>query len=225
MFRILISSVNSQTESLPARCLPDPCKGITFSNASYVCGNSLLGPVKLPTKFPLSTELRTYYRFGDLCPYEFLQKWAPSGSYIYPNASGFVIGTNNAAIQGNTTLPVGQKLDRFGSEYGAFLAPLGAPYIERALPPTNLDTSDGEYPYNYHVYLVSKPLLVSIGPIASWFEQPGMGTQFMTYEAVKALLSDGFLTELSRDEYDTKPEYADDYTSGPTGSKRRGSVA
>ncbi|OXV08742.1 hypothetical protein Egran_03495 [Elaphomyces granulatus] len=222
---LALSQSNNSTTidnvKLPSRCLSDPCKGITFSNTTYVCGDSRLGPVKLPTKFPLSTELRTYARFGDLCPYEFLQKWAPSGNYSYPLAKGFVMNTNGVAIQGNATLPVGQKLDRFGSKYGTFLAPLGAPYIERSLPPSNLDTSDGQYPNNYHVYQVAKPLVVALGPIASWFEQPGMGTQFMAYKAVNALLSDGSLTELSRDDYDNKSEYADDYTPGPT-SKRRG---
>jgi hypothetical protein len=31
-------------------------------------------------------------------------------------------------------------MDRFGSEYGSFVSPAGAPYMQRALPPSNLDT-------------------------------------------------------------------------------------
>ena len=60
------------------------------------------------------------------------------------------------------------RLDRFGSEYGAFLSPAGAPYSQRALPPSNLDTptSDLSYPYNYHVYEVVQPFTVLSGPIA-----------------------------------------------------------
>lgn len=119
---------------------------------------------------------------------------------------------------GNTTLPVGQKLDRFGSEYGSFLAPLGAPYIERSLPPSNLNTFDGDYPYNYYVYQVTKSFEVGLGPIAAWFEQPGMGTQFLSYKSVKDLLAGGYLRRLTPEEYDDKSEYSDNYTAGPSAS-------
>lgn len=119
-------------------------------------------------------------------------------------------------ILGNVTLPVGRKLDRFGGENGNFFSPLGAPYIERALPPSNLDTFDGEFPYNYYVYEVTKELVVTLGPIAPWFEQPGMGTQFTTTSNVSVLLNDKFLRRLSRAEYDEKAEFADNYTPGPT---------
>lgn len=43
----------------------------------------------------------------------------------------------------NLTLPVGTFLDRFGSEYGAYMSPAGVPYAQRALPPTNLDAAPG----------------------------------------------------------------------------------
>lgn len=168
----------------------------------------------------MNNELRTYGRFGTLCPAEFLTKWAgsteSSDSYEYPPSNGFVVTNTGAPILGNTTLPVGQKLDRFGSEYGSFLAPLGAPYIERSLPPSNLNTFDGDYPFNYHVYQVTKSFEVGLGPIAPWFEQPGMGTQFLAYKPVKDLLAGGFLRRLSPEDYDEKPEYSDNYTPGPT---------
>lgn len=118
-------------------------------------------------------------------------------------------------IVGNVTLPVGQKLDRFGGEGGNFLSPLGAPYIERSLPPSNLDTFDGEFPYNYHVYEVTKELVVTIGPVAPWFEQPGMGSQFVTSSNVSVLLDGEYLRRLNRTEYDEKAEFADNYTPGP----------
>lgn len=107
------------------------------------------------------------------------------------------------------------KLDRFGSEYGTFLAPLGAPYIERSLPPSNLNTFDGMYPYNYHVYQVTNEFVVGLGPIAPWFEQPGMGTQFVTYTNVLGLIDDGYLRRLDESEYDEKVEYSNPYTPGP----------
>ncbi|XHG05011.1 hypothetical protein AWENTII_008263 [Aspergillus wentii] len=184
----------------PERCDPDPCAGITFQNKTYVCGDPRLGPVNLPKNFPLSTELQTYSRFGDLCPYEFLEKWA----------------TDIAPVLGNISLKVGQKVDRFGSEFGTFLAVLGAPYIERALPPSNLDTYDGAYPFNYYVYEVTKPFVVSGGPIAGWFEQPGLGTQFAAFSPVKDLISGGYLRRLGRSEYDQKEEYSASYLPAPS---------
>ncbi|KAF7719930.1 Uncharacterized protein PECH_005787 [Penicillium ucsense] len=203
----------------PDHCQPNPCEGIAFQNSTYVCGDPRLGPVKAPTMFPLNNELRSYERFGNLCPASFLQKWAGSTSanatYQYPPANGFITTTAGDPIIGNATLPVGQKLDRFGSEYGSFLAPLGAPYIERSLPPSNLDTYDGAYPFNYYVYEVTKSFVVGEGPIAPWFEQPGGGTQYVTYTNVKGLLDGGYLRRLTPEEYDEPREFADDYTPGP----------
>ena len=60
------------------------------------------------------------------------------------------------ATEGRQELPVGLLIDRFGSEYGKFLAPADSPYSQRSLPPQNLDTLETKptYPYNYHVYKV-----------------------------------------------------------------------
>lgn len=176
----------------------------------------MLGPVQLPRQFPLSTELATYYRFGDLCPYEFLAKWTwPNGSYHYPDEDGFVLKANGEPIKANVTLPVGRKIDRFGPPSGNFFSPLGAPYIERALPPRNLNNSDGNFPYSYHVYQIIKDLDVTLGPVAPWFEQPGMGTQFETKLSVTDLIGNNFIKELPRSEYDDSSDFADNYTPGP----------
>jgi hypothetical protein len=122
----------------------------------------------LPTKLPLSSEVYAYDRLGGLCPEEFLKKWYNVTGYIYPPQNGFQLNTANNPIEGNQTLAVGMKLDRFGSEYGSFLSPAGAPYSQRALPPSNLDTpaADPSYPYNYHVYEVAQAFDVLSGPIA-----------------------------------------------------------
>lgn len=164
----------------------------------------------LPTKFPLSSETATYSRFGNLCPKEFLDKWTnDKGSFKYPPADGFVLDDSDNRIWGNYTMKPGKKLDRFGSEYGKYLTVLGTAYLERALPPSNLDTNDGAYPYNYHVYQVLKEFEVVIGTIAPWFEQPGMGTQVFSQKRVNQLIEGGFLRRLTEDEYDERSEYAD----------------
>ncbi|PYH75619.1 hypothetical protein BO82DRAFT_387903 [Aspergillus uvarum CBS 121591] len=207
----LSSVVNSTQDSnrYPSRCYPDPCAGITYQDDKYICGDPRLGPSSLPSSFPLNTELRTYARFGDLCPFEFLLKWTtdirPNGTYIYPSEDGFVTDIDGIAIQGNVTL-----------RSGTFLAVLGAPYIERALPPTNLNTEDGLFPYDYHVYEVLRPFVVKAGPIASWFEQPGLGTQFVAYDPIIDLIGGGYIRRMYLSEYDARTDYAADYLPAPT---------
>jgi hypothetical protein len=49
------------------------------------------------------------------------------------------------------------------------------------------------YPFNYHVYSVVKPLVVSAGPIAGWFGQAGAGVQYKLYDRVNNLISQGYL--------------------------------
>ncbi|CAG8887674.1 unnamed protein product [Penicillium egyptiacum] len=205
----------------PKRCYPDPCKGVTYVNSTAVCGDPRLGPKDPPGFFPLSNELETYSRFGELCPVEFLEKWTlnasdPNGYWVYPDSDGFAVTSEKVSILGNFTLRVGQKLDRFGSEYGKFLAPLGAPYIERSLPPSNLFAPpNSSFPYNYHVYEVTKEFDVLLGPIASWFEQPGFGSQLLAQSSVGDLLKGGYLKRLELKDYDEADEYSASYLPAP----------
>ncbi|KAJ5582240.1 hypothetical protein N7535_000860 [Penicillium sp. DV-2018c] len=205
----------------PKRCYPNPCKGVTYVNSTAVCGDPRLGPKHLPKYFPLSNELETYSRFGELCPFEFLDKWTvnasdPKAYWVYPDHDGFATTSEDISILGNFTLRVGQKLDRFGSEYGKFLAPLGAPYIERALPPSNLFApGDSSFPYNYHVYEVTKEFDVLLGPITPWFEQPGFGSQLLATSSVADLVDGGFLKRLELKDYDEPEEYSAGYLPEP----------
>lgn len=124
---------------------PNYCAGTAY-NASlahtYVCGDSRLGPRRLPKGITLGDLVNTYDRFGGLCPGQFLAKWYDSsaGSWIYPPQAGFQLNSGGVPIEGTMTLPAGFMLDRFGSEYGTYTSPQGAPYMQRALPPSNLDT-------------------------------------------------------------------------------------
>lgn len=127
---------------------------------------------------------------------------------------GFQLDAHGNAINGSMILPIGTLVDRFGSEYGqssthaipcsdancitgSFISAAAAPYSQRALPPSNLATNPDtpDFPYNYHVYRVIKPLPVVGGPIAPWFGQPGLGAQFFTGELgnVKFLLEQSYL--------------------------------
>lgn len=55
------------------------------------------------------------------------------------------------------------------------------------------NTACHRFPYNYHVYSVVKPLVVSAGPIAGWFGQAGAGVQYKLYDRVNNLISQGYL--------------------------------
>jgi len=182
---------------------PNYCDGTAFNTSltdTYVCGDARLGPRKLPTGIVLGDLVDDYKPFGNLCPGQFLAKWYnnTAGSYNYPPQAGFQLNTNNLPIEGNITLPLGSQIDRFGTEFGTYTSPRGAPYMQRALPPSNLDTpqSSPVYPYNYHVYNVTKPFEVISGPIAGWFEQPGQGVQYQMPSNVMDLVAGGFLARV-----------------------------
>ncbi|MEV5380979.1 TNT domain-containing protein [Streptomyces nondiastaticus] len=158
--------------------------------------NTLPGPAQKPVG-PL---LSGYDRTGGLKPDKFLSKyWTGKPNWNYPPNDGFA--TRGGKLDKNkTTLKAGQKLDRFGHEGGSFLAPAGARYPQRALPPDSLQTIDDKYPCNYHVYTVAKPFTVWQGGIAAWFEQPGGGQQILldpalVPDAPKPKLSVGWLVD------------------------------
>ncbi|MFB4426768.1 TNT domain-containing protein [Streptomyces sp. QL37] len=162
-------------ENRTAAVAHDPCTGEFLDDAR-------LGPQWLPStkQAPVGPLLKGYKRTGGLSPSAFLNKYwegpADTGSWKYPPNDGFA-EVNGELDKEPAKLRTGQRLDRFGSEYGAYLAPAGDAYKERALPPQNLNTRDAAVPCDYRVYKVTKPFWVWQGSIAPWFEQPGGGQQ------------------------------------------------
>ncbi|KUJ08231.1 uncharacterized protein LY89DRAFT_742071 [Mollisia scopiformis] len=112
--------------------------------------------------------------------------------------SNWTLGTG-MIIDGNITLPIDTLLDLFGSEYGSYMSPYGAPYMQRALPPSNLDTpaSDPSWPYNYHVYKVEKSFNCLAGLIALWFGQLGQGVHYYMSTNVLGLIVGGYLSRVT----------------------------
>ncbi|WP_052395679.1 TNT domain-containing protein [Kutzneria sp. 744] len=107
----------------------------------------------------------------------------PTEEYGHPN--GFATPQDKRA----EWVPPGTRIDRFGSEYGSFLATEGAPWPERALPPHTLTSP-------YHTYEVTQPFPSWVGPAAGWFDQPGGATQyFLGQYDVDRLLKAGYLRE------------------------------
>lgn len=103
-----------------------------------------------------------------------------NGDVIYPgtngdpNINGFVNGKFETII-----MEKGTKIDRYGNNgSGRYFSPYGDSFESRALPPFMKEAP-------YEVYEVVSPFEVKTGPIAPWFDQPGMGTQFFTDSVIK----------------------------------------
>lgn len=176
----------SRSDGEKTRCLGLVPSPYPYARTEFVCNDWRFGPAVLPRTGILGGILKDYNRFGTLTPVEFLNKyWNPvldsgQGNWRFPPNDGFGTDTNSQVIATEVTLVPGQLLDRFGNEFGTFLAPARTKYGERSIPPSNLNTEDPRYPYNYHLYRVKKPTTVCAGPTAPWFEQPGGGVQYVT---------------------------------------------
>ncbi|KAF5715376.1 filamentous hemagglutinin adhesin [Fusarium globosum] len=198
LYKKMLSALPNPIVAERAACDCSGTRDGGSSSKDYICRDARLGPTKLPKKLPLSATVESYNRFGGLTPIQFLQTWTDEkGNYKYPPQNGFQLDANGNAINGSMVLQVGTLVDRFGSEYGSYVSAASAPYSQRALPPSNLATNPDtpDFPYNYHVYRVIKPLTVVGGPIAPWFGQPGLGAQFFTGETgnVKFLIEQNYL--------------------------------
>jgi hypothetical protein len=162
----------------------------TCSNA-FLDGDSRLGPEQLADAGPVAPIVRGYNRLAGLTADQFIATfWDPTasggrGGWRFPPDNGFLLGTSGNPIESAMPLAVGREIDRFGSEFGAFLAPLDTPYASRALPPQSLDNFDAAFTCNYHVYKVVKSFTVEAGAIAPGFGQRGLGVQ---YQLVGSLL-------------------------------------
>lgn len=161
----------------------DQLNSLDECSAAFFDGDPRLGPAGLPVLGIVGVELIGYRRTGGLSPATFLAQYynptanGGAGGWIYPPDNGYVIGANGQPVEWQEGLRVGQQIDRYGSEYGSFLAPAGSLYAERSIPPQSLD---GNPPAtcNYHDYRVLKDFTVDAGPVAPWFAQPGYGLQY-----------------------------------------------
>jgi hypothetical protein len=191
----------------PITAKADPCGPVgslpdTPATTKFYQDNVLLGPKPLPQKVPVVPLLDQYQRFGqmslDSFYHQFIKPWLGTpGSWIWPpGTDGFDMKKGppfGVPDRTKITLKPGTVLDRFGYATGRYLAPLGASFSSRALPPQALETPDHttpDYqgvkwnnqiipPSNYHVYCVQNAFSVDAGPIAPWFGQPGRGTQYV----------------------------------------------
>lgn len=142
-----------------------------------------LGPEQLPVLGRVGFELLGYHRSGALGDAQLLAQYysptANSGApgWIYPPDNGYLLDPAGQPIELQQTVQPGTRMDRYGSEYGSFLAPEGLPYAARSIPPSSLDGTPAAG-CNYRDYKVVKSFTVDAGPIAPWFGQPGYGWQY-----------------------------------------------
>jgi hypothetical protein len=166
----------------------------------FLCGDPRLGPKHLPAQAPFASLLTGYERLGGLCPAAFLKRWFNNSDYTYqsPPANGFQLSTANKPISDDQVLRRGMLVDCFGTMYETFISPAGTPFSMRALPPSSLNTPtyDDIAAFNYRVYRVEYPFVVTSGPTAAFFGQPGQGTVYKTRTSIDVLVRGGFLTRV-----------------------------
>lgn len=112
---------------------------------------------------------------GGLSWDDFASQFGTPGSRTYPLNDGFPPGF----VPQPAHLPEGTIIDRFGSEYGRYLAPDGTPFADRSLAPESVGG-------DYNRYMVTgKPLppgwQIVEGPVEPWYGQtPSPGSlQYM----------------------------------------------
>ncbi|WP_329109916.1 TNT domain-containing protein [Micromonospora sp. NBC_01699] len=163
-----------------------------------------LGPAQLPADRPVGPLLFGYQRFGGLTEAEFVAKYRGETGWTYPPADGFLV-VDGQPVRLAQTLWAGSRVDRFGYPGGGYLAPARTLFLQRALPPQNLNTPSGTPASNYHLYCVLRAFRVDSGPIAPWFGQLGLGLQYKLESrhlpkapsplSVAWLLDNGYLVE------------------------------
>jgi uncharacterized protein YukE len=102
---------------------------------------------------------------GGMSPDDFASHFGTPETRVWPGNDGFPAGYE--AQQAH--LPAGALIDRFGSEYGRYLAPDGTPFADRALPPESMGG-------DYNRYMVTGKALppgwqIVEGPVEPWYGQ------------------------------------------------------
>ena len=155
-------------------------KRTTCSAADYH-GDARLGPKRLPNAGPLRSVLEGYDRLDGMTAKRYLATYYDEGgkTWRYPPAGGYLLNPDGTPVKLQISIFAGQRIDRFGSEFGSYLSPEGTPYGARGIPPQSLDNTTTPATCNYSRYKVLKDIPVYSGPIAPALGQPGFGVQYV----------------------------------------------
>ena len=134
---------------------------------------------------------------GGLSAYAYAKKWFTgfdrSTGALVPNWAKLPPGGAVPGSQQNEAVPVGTKIDRWGSEWGRFLAADRAMFTVRALPVQSL----GE-PYHRYEVIKEIPAHMSVKSIAAeGFEERGGGVQYELSRSVQWLAANGYIKEIT----------------------------
>ena len=179
---LLVSAVPTVASATPAAASRSACRPGAPATAPattqfYDPLQLAMGPDPLPSQPPVGRLLTGYHRFGALAETGFIAKYRSGSRWSYPPDDGFLT-VHGHVLRFEQPLRPGQRIDRFGPPGGGYLSPARTPFQQRALPPDNLTTPASAPQSNYHVYCVLTSFDVDGGPIAPWFEQPGLGVQY-----------------------------------------------
>ncbi|WP_064744212.1 TNT domain-containing protein [Actinomadura oligospora] len=171
----------AETGPVSASVPLQPLGPVSACSADDYDNDARLGPAVLPDRGVVGRELVGYQRFGGMTEAGFLKQYWDSAAngWRYPPADGFLIGRDGKPVKHAYRLRVNLRVDRFGSEYGGFLAPYGTRYAKRSIPPQSLDNAQNPAGCNWRAYRVLRAFEVQSGPIAPAFAQPGHGVQYM----------------------------------------------
>jgi hypothetical protein len=168
---------------LPASAMAQdhPSQAHTTCSTADLHNDPRLGPKRLPDGGPLGIVLKDYHRLADMTPKAYLHAYYDEANktWRYPPQGGYQLTPEGQPVKMQLSLFAGQRIDRFGSEYGGYLSPEGTPYSARAIPPQSLDTQTNPASCNYSRYKVLQAIPVYAGPIASGLGQPGFGLQYV----------------------------------------------
>ena len=107
------------------------------------------------------------------------------GVYLRSNC---VMQGAQPGTESKVRLERGQRLDRYGSEYGRYLTDPNTPADKLALTPNNTGVLNN--------YVVAKPFTVHTGIVAGCAWGPGGGTQYFTWISVRNLKRFGYIVDL-----------------------------
>ena len=152
----------------------------TCSTVDFL-GDARLGPKRLPNAGPLATVLKGYERLAGMTPKRYLRTFYDSAAktWRYPPQGGYQLTPEGQPVKMQLSLFAGQRIDRFGSEFGGYLSPEGTPFGARGIPPQSLDSTTNPRSCNYSRYRVLQTIPVYSGPIAPALGQPGFGLQYV----------------------------------------------
>jgi hypothetical protein len=181
----------------------------TTCSTADLRGDARLGPKRLPNAGPLATVLQGYDRLAGMTARGYLRTYydAAGKTWRYPPQGGYQLTPEGQPVKMQLSLFAGQRIDRFGSEFGGYLSPEGTPYEARGIPPQSLDSKTAPASCNYTRYRVLQTIPVYSGPIAPALGQPGFGLQYVLDAAifpgnpaglnVGYLVTNGFLVRVS----------------------------